>query len=285
VKSGSVPPDVLEYLRRQYEGIFEEAQLERHVRDYLGYEVADAQVEQVLAVTLPGSPDSPMVLDVGCGFGSFVIAARKAGLAAVGVDVAPFEIAYARGCLAETEPQTDAASVFIEGTGLRLPFEDGAFRVVTLWNVLEHVPDLNGLLAEVSRVLKPGGALHLVCPNYAAWREEAHYHVFLPGRLPKPLILAILRLRGKDPSFFAESVFCRTNLEVLRALRRHGFRAMHPTAGKLNQPDSITSARGRKIVQTLSRARLLWPLRLGLSAVTHNPLRGSVSLVALKEGA
>lgn len=51
-----------------------------------------------------------------------------------------------------------------------LPFPDGAFDVVSLFEVLEHVDDDRALLHEIHRVLKPGGLLFLSCPmNPAYW--------------------------------------------------------------------------------------------------------------------
>lgn len=64
----------------------------------------------------------------------------------------------------------------IDYDGQRLPFDDGSFDVVFSSNVLEHVPDIDGTLAEVYRVLAPGGvALHILpTPAWRAWTTLAH---------------------------------------------------------------------------------------------------------------
>ena len=100
-----------------------------------------------------------------------------------------------------------------------------------LGNVLEHIADLGGALSRAQWLLKPGGLVYIVCPNYFAWRLEAHYHV--PWK-PNPLLpmdkaVDYLRSLGHDPSFFENCIFRRTNWEVLGALRRLHFEPLDMT--------------------------------------------------------
>lgn len=61
-----------------------------------------------------------------------------------------------------------AASAFVCGDTRRLPFADGAFDAVTLFDVLEHVDDDRGAAEEATRVARPGGAILVSTPN-ADW--------------------------------------------------------------------------------------------------------------------
>lgn len=90
------------------------------------------------------------VLDLGCGVGhSFrELAPRET----VGVDVEP-------AALAGQERETRVADM------RRLPFADGSFASVLSVHAIEHVPDPERVLAEVVRVLSPGGRAVLVTPN------------------------------------------------------------------------------------------------------------------------
>ena len=76
--------------------------------------------------------------------------------------------------------------------------------------------------AEAIRVLKPGGLLYVVCPNYAALRREAHYHVLWLPLMPRRIASRYLRWRGRNPAFFEQHIYYRTNTGVTAFLRRHG---------------------------------------------------------------
>ena len=101
------------------------------------------------------------VLDVGCnnGYGTRALAAEAASV--VGVDVSPALIARA---IATGVPDNVE---FRRVDGGALPFEDGAFDLVTSFQVIEHVEDTDAFLREIRRVLKPGGGALFTTPNAA----------------------------------------------------------------------------------------------------------------------
>src|SRR3954447_23890386 len=146
--------EVMTHVRAQCSGVFTEEAIERHVDEHVGLDLARTQVQWIVSPFPGGARD---VLDVGSGFGSFVLAARDAGLNAIGVEPAEFEVRYARERLAQARPGDDAERVYRPGSGLTLPFASGSFDVATLWNVVEHVADSRRLLDEAMRVLRPGG--------------------------------------------------------------------------------------------------------------------------------
>ena len=97
------------------------------------------------------------------------------------------------------------------------------FDVVVLANVLEHVPDLLGLLSQVRRVLRPGGQVWLSCPNAASrWRRVfgrrwRHYHVpfhlwqFSPEALKDLLARAgfdIVEMQTFTPALWLANSIC-----------------------------------------------------------------------------
>ncbi len=118
------------------------------------------------------------LLDVGAAFGFAVAESRRAGWRAVGVEVSR---AAARRAAA-----LNPGSVVV-GSALRLPFETAGFDAVTLWDVLEHLPDPHGAIAEVSRVLRPGGRLVLTTGDVGsalARFSGSRWHLFtLPEHL------------------------------------------------------------------------------------------------------
>ena len=70
---------------------------------------------------------------------------------------------------------------FVQGDATDLPFEDGAFDVVTMFDLLEHVPDDAEAAREGIRVLRPGGSL-LVSTPHTRWRYP--YYGALRGHAP-----------------------------------------------------------------------------------------------------
>jgi len=142
------------------------------------------------------------LLEVGCGNGLFITAAYQAGAQAYGVE--PTQdgfygetFAIAKDLAARMGMQEDAIQ---DAPGERLPFPPNSFDVVYSCNVLEHVQDPSVVLQEMSRVLKPGGMLHLTVPNYGSF-WEGHYVLFWIPYLPLFLAKVYVRLFGRDPHF------------------------------------------------------------------------------------
>jgi len=68
----------------------------------------------------------------------------------------------------------------VQGNALRLPFGDGTFDRVIASEVLEHIPDDTGAMAELARVLRPGGTMAVTVPRYGPemvnWALSHEYH-------------------------------------------------------------------------------------------------------------
>lgn len=98
------------------------------------------------------------VLDVGCGAGSVAKAVKheRPDLEVVGCDVSRSALAVAQASAEGVEFQVAEAE--------RLPFADGEFDFVWIFDVLEHVEKPEQVLREVARVLRPGAGFHIVLP-------------------------------------------------------------------------------------------------------------------------
>jgi SAM-dependent methyltransferase len=99
------------------------------------------------------------LLEIGCGEGANLHHLREAGGMRVGVDYSGAKTAFARRA-------TDAHTVTADAT--RLPFADATFDAVLIRDVLHHIGDVDGVLAEARRVLRPCGRLTLLEPNRAS---------------------------------------------------------------------------------------------------------------------
>lgn len=104
-------------------------------------------------------------LDVGCGIGDMLT--FRVG-DTVGVDVNPRTVAYCRS--------RGAAAFTMEPD--RLPFAAGVFDSALLDNVLEHIAQPMPLLAEVRRVIKPGGQVLIGVPGRCGWASDPDHKVF-----------------------------------------------------------------------------------------------------------
>lgn len=126
------------------------------------------------------------LLDVGCGKGLFLDAMRRRGWEVAGVDFTPAAVSIAR--------ERFGLDVF-EGTFEQAKYPNASFDVVTLWNVIEHVPDPPATIREIGRVLRPGGLVVMATPNadafdarlfgryWALWEAPRHFNVFTPATL------------------------------------------------------------------------------------------------------
>jgi SAM-dependent methyltransferase len=128
--------------------------LRRQLREVPAFRALLRAVEADL-VAKAGWPEGP-ALDLGCGDGHF---ARQiaAGPLAVGIDPDPGALRAAAGRAAHRALAAASATA--------LPFRAASFGTVIANSVLEHVRDLDASLAEVARVLRPGGRLLLTVPG------------------------------------------------------------------------------------------------------------------------
>lgn len=159
------------YAKAYAAGIIERAEVE----------LTGWRVRQFRSDRVPG----PRLFDIGCGDGGFLKAARELGYEASGFDFDPNAVAKARAL------GLDAAASTFEAT-----FEDprlrGAFDVVTLFDVLEHVPEPAAMLTGAKGLVKPGGHMVVTMPDERRphpWNREAldyppfHYTRWHPDSL------------------------------------------------------------------------------------------------------
>jgi 2-polyprenyl-3-methyl-5-hydroxy-6-metoxy-1,4-benzoquinol methylase len=104
------------------------------------------------------------ILDIGAGTGDFLLTAKNDGWETVGVEPSDRakEIAKKKGIS------------FVEQIS---ELENHSFDVITMWHVLEHVPDLQLQIQELKRLLKPTGTLIIAVPNFKSY-DAKYYNEF-----------------------------------------------------------------------------------------------------------
>lgn len=125
-----------------------------------------------------------LVLDLGCGFGRHAYEVLRQGAHVVACDMAIPELRQVRDTYAAMveagEIGVDVRATASAGDATKLPFPDETFDRIIASEVLEHVPDDQGALAELTRVLRPGGVLAATVPAFLperiCWALSDDYH-------------------------------------------------------------------------------------------------------------
>jgi 2-polyprenyl-3-methyl-5-hydroxy-6-metoxy-1,4-benzoquinol methylase len=101
------------------------------------------------------------LLDIGAGTGDFLVMAKKDGWQITGIEPSekPKRIAISKG-VTFAEDLSD--------------LESQTFDVITMWHVLEHVPDLDTYITELKRLIKPSGVIVIAVPNFKSF--DANYY-------------------------------------------------------------------------------------------------------------
>jgi 2-polyprenyl-3-methyl-5-hydroxy-6-metoxy-1,4-benzoquinol methylase len=174
------PSPVFEDLRRRYgEGYF----AYEHGNESNFFHLMELGLKDVDFDDRTASLREPRTfLDIGCATGMLIESMKRKGWTVKGVDICRESAEYGR--------RTRGVDIF-PGTLQEARFADNSFSVVHFSHLIEHVPDPRGFLAEVRRVLKPGGLAVITTPNVdgfqarlfrAGWRSAIADHLVLFSR-------------------------------------------------------------------------------------------------------
>jgi 2-polyprenyl-3-methyl-5-hydroxy-6-metoxy-1,4-benzoquinol methylase len=106
-------------------------------------------------------PNKGKILDIGAGTGDFLSVAKNDGWQTIGVEPSDRAKAIAK----------NKGVSFVSATS---ELENHSFDVISMWHVLEHVPDLDKQIKELKRLLKPTGTLIIAVPNFKSF--DAKYY-------------------------------------------------------------------------------------------------------------
>ncbi|MDR2717666.1 MAG: class I SAM-dependent methyltransferase [Treponema sp.] len=152
--------------------------------------------------------NTPLLLDIGCAYGPFLAAAREEGFSPCGIDPAEDAVRYvtqnlnipaiqgffpiihsppknARETLSVSPEQKQngvgpvKVIVTSKSEGPLLPTPHSPYSVITLWYVIEHFRDCVPVLAEIRKLLKPGGVLAFATPSFSGISGRASLKRFL----------------------------------------------------------------------------------------------------------
>ena len=150
------------------------------------------------------------LLDLGCGGGRHAFEAVRMGARVVALDAQADELTQVRdtiGAMLDAgQVRDDDEAGVVQGNALRLPFPDDSFDRVIAAEVLEHIPDDAAAMAELARVLRPGGTMAVTVPRFGPeavnWALSEDYHNVPGGHVRiyrRSSLLARLRGAGLRP--------------------------------------------------------------------------------------
>lgn len=189
------------------------------------------------------APEAENVLDLASGFGTALFHALTQGYQAFGIEPDTSKQALAREVLHAAQCPVEWRKRQLPAFGEALPFRNGVFDVVMSYQTLEHVRNPKQVLAEMLRVLKPGGALHLHCPDYSGTYEGHYLLPWIPG-LPKGAMATLYRMLGR-PVTGLQGIYPITRKQVLQVLRQ----LENQTTGLSLRIIDLEAERGRRRVQ------------------------------------
>ena len=135
----------------------------------------------------------PLVLDIGCGRGSLLAELAGMGARGIGLERATASFPARPGLELRIGELTDER------------FPAASFDAVVLWHVFEHLGDPQAVLAEVGRIIKPGGLLVIAVPNNASWQARYFGRCWFHLDVPRHLhffghagLLRLLRQQGYE---------------------------------------------------------------------------------------
>jgi 2-polyprenyl-3-methyl-5-hydroxy-6-metoxy-1,4-benzoquinol methylase len=117
------------------------------------------------------------ILDIGCATGEFLHYFKTRGWITFGIEPAEDPRKYAiENYYLDVRPE--------EAIG---EFEEKSFDVISMWHVLEHVPDLKDRIKQIKRLLKNDGLLVIALPNYLSWDGQYYQNYWAGYDVPRHL--------------------------------------------------------------------------------------------------
>jgi SAM-dependent methyltransferase len=250
-----------------------------YLEDYLAFQAAIDTERSILKridrrygihkkcrLLLKERPAPGKLLDIGCATGLFLSSMKERGWDVLGIELNEKAAAYAREQLG-----LDVLTAAFENTS----FEPHQFDAVTLWDVLEHLPDPVLTLEKISTILRPGGILIIHLPNPDSREAKTFGPYWVGWDLPRHL-----------------NLFTFNGLSGL--LKRRGFRIHRLVSATGNyfglkkslewllEDESSPRSKGQRLLRVLDLLGVLRPSVIPIYPLL-NPLRWGSYLTVVAE--
>jgi len=142
-------------------------------------------------------PQKGRLLDIGAGTGDFLVVAKNTGWDTTGIE--PSEKAKS---IAQSKNVVFAESLSV--------IADHSYDVITMWHVLEHVPDVKAQIVELKRILKSDGVLIIAVPNFKSYDAKYYGPFWAAYDVPRHL--------WHFSKTAIEKLFARQEMELVKVL-------------------------------------------------------------------
>jgi len=185
-------------------------------------------------------------LDIGCGSGSSVRAARDLGWEAIGIDIDPELVALGRRQL-----KVDLRCTPL----LEADFEESQFHFIRLRDVIEHLPNPYEVLLEVRRLLVPGGVALIATPNEGALPTQMRLFLGAP-RDKVATVSPPHHVHGFTPKTLSMTL-ARSGLEILETTTTTPVDPLYVTARNMQAADSNLHVFAWHVAKAIGRGSML----------------------------
>ena len=186
------PPE--EHLGKYYktEDYISHTDSKRNVMEFIYHIVREFTLKRKVKLINNYSKSGKVLLDVGCGTGDFLQASKKNGWQVTGIE--PNEKARIIANSKTDNNVLDSKQLF--------ELKENQFDVITLWHVLEHLPNIEKHLSTFKKLLKPNGTLIIAVPNFKSYDAQYYKSFWAAYDVPRHLWhfskTAISRLLKKE---------------------------------------------------------------------------------------
>ena len=149
----------------------------RNLLEFAYHKVREISLKRKLKLINSFGSESKSLLDIGCGTGDFLETALKANWKITGIEPNESARQIANSKTNNSVFQTEELS----------KLKPHSFDVITLWHVLEHLPDLEMHTALFKSLLKPNGTLVIAVPNYKSYDADYYKNFWAAYDVPRHL--------------------------------------------------------------------------------------------------
>lgn len=182
-------------------------------------------------------------LDIGCGNGKFLLKLQALGWQVQGVEFNAGAVAVCR----------ESGLDVVHGDLLSAHFPAAGFDMVSARHLIEHLPEPGGFMAEVARVLKPGGYLYIRTPSSKALGRKIFGKYWFPNEVPRHLVLFTpenLALLARSNGLEKVRLYTQTSPKFV-------LNSIDYVAGRKKETSKKSSLR-----RLLARLLYVWPAKL-----------------------
>ena len=216
---------------------------------------AENQLQSFLADCQIERPQGKCILEIGFKNGLFLDQCRRAGMIPTGLEINPD---FYRS-VGKNYPELD----LVLYDGMDVPLPDETFDYIVSFQVLEHVESAEKIISECVRLLKPGGMMYHICPNYHSF-YEGHYKIFWLPFFNKSMGRRYLRLLRRYTPYY-ESLKLITPGYMKNILLKYSPQLETLSLGRNEFCKKFTPEQIAKVDQKLLRAILSLIYKLPLS--------------------